>query len=237
MVEAGEGGEVAARPPAEASQGAETYPEAAIAQGSEEPGGGSRQSEEPEPGWLAASLGPTIWWWPAAGVLAVATAGAVWGPVWALVAVLVCVAAVCGVVGAVIQSWRVTVGGTLLTTVLAAIVFLAADGQLSPAGGDADLGGAQLRGSDLANAELRSANLRGANLRGANLRGANLRGASLRGANLRGTCLKGADLRGADLTDADFDGADVSGMDFERTSTDEARNWPEDPEQSTACET
>lgn len=156
-----------------------------------------------------------MWWWPAAGVVAVAVSGALWGPSWALLVALVCVAALCGAVGVVIGSWRIPLGGTLVSTLLAVGVFLVADGRAAP-GGDADLAGSRLRGSDLANADLR--------------------GASLRGADLRDSCLRGADLRGADLTDADFGGADVSGVDVDRNTTAQARNWPKRSVRSTACD-
>jgi Pentapeptide repeats (8 copies) len=200
------------------SAGAPTAEGAITSQGSAGPAGSRdpRSAGGRAPSRLAQWLGAALWWWPVVGVVAVAAAGALSGPLWALVVALVCVAALCGAIGSVIGSWRVAVAGTLVTALLVAVVFLAAHGQVPSVGDGVDLGGARLRGADLANAELKDA--------------------SLRGADLRDACLRGADLRGADLADADFDGADVSGVEVDEASIAQARNWPEDPATSTACE-
>jgi len=89
-----------------------------------------------------------------------------------------------------------------------------------PAGGRADLSGADLsranlgevdlHGADLIMANLSGADLSGANLIMAYLGGADLSGAILFGATLRGATLRGANLSGAILSEADLNGAILS---------------------------
>jgi uncharacterized protein YjbI with pentapeptide repeats len=92
----------------------------------------------------------------------------------------------------------------------------AANRDIKPDLGGANLHGANLSGADLGHANLSRAILSGVGLKGAILSFADLLTANLSGANLRGTNLSGADLRDANLVEANLSHAELFGADLTR---------------------
>lgn len=177
-----------------------------------------------------------LWMWPAAAIILVALASALFGAYAALlvagetIGVLLFVAAIrlygerhwlaAGL--AVIAASTIVLAGLQQlhpTRLLANLSESQRRATASLVGGPVDLHGQTINAkkaseTEFAGANLTDSNLSGLDLRGKDFDGADAAGASFQGSNLDGANFRGADLRGACLRGARLQGADLSGADM-----------------------